>query len=70
MFYEAKGQVEKAEDFYHEIIKEMPTNQMISKRLVGAGPAPAPQPPQDCASARGRAGREFERKRSGSRPPL
>jgi hypothetical protein len=36
MFYEAQGNPEKAEGFYHEIIKEQPSNQTISKRLVGA----------------------------------
>ncbi|KIY98996.1 TPR repeat protein oca3 [Monoraphidium neglectum] len=34
MFYEAQGNPEKAEGFYHEIIKEQPSNQTISKRLV------------------------------------
>lgn len=35
MFYEAQGKIEKAEEFYHDIIQEQPTNQMIAKRLVG-----------------------------------
>jgi hypothetical protein len=34
MFYEAQGKIEKAEEFYHDIIKEQPTNQIIAKRLV------------------------------------
>lgn len=36
MYYEAQGKVEKSEDFYHDIITDQPTNQIIAKRLVAA----------------------------------
>lgn len=36
MYYEAQGQLDKAEEFYHDIIKEQPTNQIIAKRLVSS----------------------------------
>ncbi|GBF88587.1 hypothetical protein Rsub_01302 [Raphidocelis subcapitata] len=36
MFYEAQGKVPRAEEFYHGIIEQQPTNQMIAKRLVAA----------------------------------
>ena len=37
MFWEASGNLERAEDLYTEVLQENPSNEMIAKRLVRAG---------------------------------